>query len=140
MQEVRLPLDLVLAVLDVVSDAAFVFDGDGRLTYRNPAAAELTRQVGDVVAGAEGALRRALAERGARSIPLAGDGGLAGEVILVAPIETTGATLADRECRAILETLTATGWRLAESARRLGISRTTLWRRLTRYGLERPRR
>src|SRR6059036_3049697 len=44
-------------------------------------------------------------------------------------------TLAERERRAILDTLEATHGKLAETARRLGISRTTLWRRLRAYGL-----
>jgi len=35
--------------------------------------------------------------------------------------------------------LEATSGRLAEAARRLGISRTTLWRRLKSYGLDRFR-
>ncbi|HXV87247.1 MAG TPA: helix-turn-helix domain-containing protein [Gemmatimonadales bacterium] len=51
-------------------------------------------------------------------------------------------TLALQERRAILERLESTGWRLAETARQLGISRTTLWRRLRAYGFtaeHRPR-
>ena len=43
--------------------------------------------------------------------------------------------MAQQERRAIVETLHATGWRLTETARRLGISRTTLWRRLRDYGV-----
>ena len=35
-----------------------------------------------------------------------------------------------------LDTLEATQGKLAETARRLGISRTTLWRRLREYGLK----
>jgi len=42
---------------------------------------------------------------------------------------------ADREREAILDTLEVTHGKLAETARRLGISRTTLWRRLRAYGL-----
>ena len=45
-------------------------------------------------------------------------------------------TLAERERQAILDTLQDTSGKLAETARRLGISRTTLWRRLKTYGLE----
>ena len=44
-------------------------------------------------------------------------------------------TLAERERQAILDTLAVTQGKLAETARRLGISRTTLWRRLRAYGL-----
>ncbi|MCH7683329.1 MAG: helix-turn-helix domain-containing protein, partial [Gemmatimonadetes bacterium] len=40
---------------------------------------------------------------------------------------------------AIADTLGKTGWRLAESAQMLGISRTTLWRRLKAYGIDRDR-
>jgi transcriptional regulator of acetoin/glycerol metabolism len=60
-----------------------------------------------------------------------------GEAVLIAGngATTNGAsTLAERERQAIIEALAATGGRLAESARRLGISRTTLWRRLRTYG------
>lgn len=46
-------------------------------------------------------------------------------------------TLAEQERRAIVDTLHSTGWRLTETARRLGISRTTLWRRLRAYGVSR---
>jgi transcriptional regulator of acetoin/glycerol metabolism len=50
----------------------------------------------------------------------------------------TGAkTLAERERQAILDTLEGTSGKLAETARRLGISRTTLWRRLRAYGIDR---
>jgi len=47
------------------------------------------------------------------------------------------ATLAEQERVAILGALAATGGRLAAAAQRLGISRTTLWRRLRAYGIER---
>ena len=49
-------------------------------------------------------------------------------------------TLAAREKEAIVKTLDAHGWKLAETARHLGISRTTLWRRLKAYGLHRDGR
>jgi transcriptional regulator of acetoin/glycerol metabolism len=56
-----------------------------------------------------------------------------GEVVVL-PAERSSDTLAERERRAILDTLESTGWRLTAAARKLGISRTTLWRRLKRYG------
>ena len=49
-------------------------------------------------------------------------------------------TLADREKEAIVRTLDAHSWKLAETAKSLGISRTTLWRRLKAYGLHRDGR
>jgi transcriptional regulator of acetoin/glycerol metabolism len=49
-------------------------------------------------------------------------------------------TLAAREKEAIVMKLDAQGWKLAETARSLGISRTTLWRRLKAYGLHRDGR
>ena len=51
--------------------------------------------------------------------------------------EAGTASLAARERRAILETLQANGGRLSAAARYLGISRTTLWRRLRAYGVQR---
>jgi len=41
-----------------------------------------------------------------------------------------------RERQAIADTLQDTSGKLAETARRLGISRTTLWRRLKSYGMD----
>ena len=49
-------------------------------------------------------------------------------------------TLAEREKAAIVRTLDQNSWKLAETARELGISRTTLWRRLKAYGLHRDGR
>src|SRR5213594_4070889 len=57
-----------------------------------------------------------------------------GEVVFL-PGGGESPTLADRERQAILDTLEVTHGKLAETARRLGISRTTLWRRLRAYGL-----
>jgi transcriptional regulator of acetoin/glycerol metabolism len=39
------------------------------------------------------------------------------------------------EVQQFLDTLNAHGWRRGETARALGISRSTLWRRMKEYGL-----
>src|SRR5690606_20355803 len=44
---------------------------------------------------------------------------------------------ATQEKRALLEALEASGWRKGVAAERLGISRSTLWRRLREFGLGR---
>jgi transcriptional regulator of acetoin/glycerol metabolism len=66
----------------------------------------------------------------------------AGAVVLghavYVPVHDAPDTLADQERRTIVETLNSTGWKLTETARRLGISRTTLWRRLRAWGIESP--
>jgi transcriptional regulator of acetoin/glycerol metabolism len=49
-------------------------------------------------------------------------------------------TLAAREKEANVKTPDAHNWKLAATARHLGISRTTLWRRLKAYGLHRDGR
>lgn len=52
-------------------------------------------------------------------------------------IATTQASSLDNvEKEWILRVLEETGWRYAETARRLGISRTTLWRRVKSFGIE----
>jgi transcriptional regulator of acetoin/glycerol metabolism len=77
----------------------------------------------------ESALLRAyLVARGGQAVPLQADAKLVGEMIIVRlPPDRT---LAEQERQAIRETLRQTRGRLADAARRLGISRTTLWRRL----------
>ena len=64
---------------------------------------------------------------------------MVGEAVYL-PAENGPSSLVDRERQAIVDTLEKTAWRLAELARLLGISRTTLWRRLKKYGLDRDRR
>jgi transcriptional regulator of acetoin/glycerol metabolism len=62
-----------------------------------------------------------------------------GEAMFLPAIEGP-TTLAEREKEAIVKSLDAHSWRLAETAKSLGISRTTLWRRLKAYGLHRDGR
>lgn len=128
------------AVFDAVGDALFVFDSQGKLLYANQAAQELLDELDGVrAADSVDALLPQLGPRGARISPLWAGELRVGQAVFV-PVTDGEAreTLAERERQAIVQTLNATGWRLTESARRLGISRTTLWRRLNAYGLERP--
>jgi transcriptional regulator of acetoin/glycerol metabolism len=55
-----------------------------------------------------------------------------------APAETAGHTLDEREKRHIEDTLKAQGWRVGEAARRLGVSRSALYRKMKEYQLRRP--
>jgi transcriptional regulator of acetoin/glycerol metabolism len=114
------------AVLESLEQGIAVFDARGQLVYANPVAQRL-------LAVADGPdPRRILLNRDARALPLRDGGTQIGEAILLGGNGAAG-TLADRERQAILDALSSTGGRLAETARRLGISRTTLWRRLRTY-------
>lgn len=128
------------AVFDAVAEALFVFDSQGKLLHANEAARALMAKLDGVREGATAEdLLPQLGRRGARISPLwAGDLRVGQAVFVPTGERESPETLAQRERQAIVETLDATGWRLTESARRLGISRTTLWRRLNAYGLERP--
>jgi len=119
------------AVLESLDQGIAVFDARGRLLFANPVARR-------ALAGAYGAApdpRRALLAQHGRAVPLRDGETALGEAVFLGE---GAATLAEQERQAILGALAATGGRLAEAARRLGISRTTLWRRLRAYG-EPPR-
>ena len=120
---------LARAVMDALADGVVVFDAHGRVIYVNEPARGAVGSLGDHD------LRARLATLGARVTPLRSGPEHIGEAVFL-PTEGA-ATLAERERQAIVDTLKATRWRLAEAARRLGISRTTLWRRLKAYGLSR---
>jgi hypothetical protein len=80
-----------------------------------------------------------LAALGGRLRPLRVGGLELGEAMFIPGVEGP-TTLAAREKEAIVKTLDAHNWKLAETAKYLGISRTTLWRRLKAYGLHRDGR
>ena len=124
------------AVMDGFAEAVVLFDADGHLTYANAGGRRLLDSMGDTN-GSSGALLPRLGRRGGRVERLALGGVLVGHAVyLPAPAPDGDAvTLADRERAAIEETLDSTGWRLTETARRLGISRTTLWRRMRDWDL-----
>ena len=117
------------AVLESLDQGIAVFDAGGGLVYANPAARRLL--AGSKESPAEA--RRALLARQARAVPLRDGETPLGEAVVLTG-NGTMVTLAEQERQAILDALATTGGRLAEAARRLGISRTTLWRRLRSYG------
>lgn len=132
---------LARSVLDVFSEPALVFDVGGRLLYANQAARTTLHGRTDLNNGGSSApqLLPQLATLGPSIRPLLVGENKVGEVVVLAGASESD-TLAERERRAILSTLDSTGWRFAATARLLGISRTTLWRRLRRYGLRRSGR
>jgi len=115
------------AVLESLDQGIAVFDARGRLLFANPVARRALAGNGDAPDP-----RRALLAQHGRAVPLRDGETTLGEAVFLAG--DGAATLAEQERQAILGALAATGGRLAEAARRLGISRTTLWRRLRAYG------
>ncbi len=134
---------VVRALLDPLLEGVIVFSPSGELVYANEAAEVTVRGLKE-----NGQVTRAilpkLARLGARIAPLWVDGSKLGEAVYLPPSihlsDDDSGTLADRERDAILQMLESTGWKLTQSANNLGISRTTLWRRLRAYGLERDSR
>jgi transcriptional regulator, propionate catabolism operon regulatory protein len=117
---------LVRAVIDSVSEGIVIFDPQGRLLYANATARRAIDGNGDV--------RNRLQSLGARFSLLKNGTQNLGEAAI---LPSNGPlTLAERERQAITDTLQDTSGKLAETARRLGISRTTLWRRLKAYGMD----
>lgn len=121
---------LARAVIESVAEGVVIFDPQGRVLYANTPA----RRVIDGQNGGTNDVRMKLQTLGARFTPLKNGGQSLGEAAI---LPSAGAlTLAERERQAITDTLQDTSGKLAETARRLGISRTTLWRRLKSYGID----
>jgi transcriptional regulator of acetoin/glycerol metabolism len=129
------PSPIGRAILEGLGEGVAVFDRDGRLLYANTAARKVFAAMGNGEVRAEH-VRQQATELGARVVPLKVEGNDVGDAVFIMPSDG-GVTLADQERRAILDTLQSTHGKLAEAARRLGISRTTLWRRLKAYGVDR---
>ena len=128
---------LAKALLDGFAEGVVVFDAEGKVLYANQQARN-TLSEEDLVDGAKDLLPR-LASIGGRLRPLRVGTLEVGEAMFI-PGSEGATTLAEREREAIVRTLDSHNWKLAETARELGISRTTLWRRLKAYGLHRDGR
>jgi AraC-like DNA-binding protein len=128
---------LAKALLDGFSEGVVVFDSEGKVLYANQQAREAL--AGMDLTDAAPDLQPRLAALGGRLRPLRVGALELGEAMFIPGVEGP-TTLAAREKEAIVKTLDAHNWKLAETARHLGISRTTLWRRLKAYGLHRDGR
>jgi transcriptional regulator of acetoin/glycerol metabolism len=128
---------LARALLDGFSEGVIVFDAQGRVMYANQQAREALKAF-DLSADARDLLPQ-LSALGGRLRPLRIGQLELGEAMFI-PGVAGPATLAEREKEAIVKMLDANSWKLADTARHLGISRTTLWRRLKAYGLHRDGR
>ncbi len=133
---------LARALMEEIAEGVVIFDMSGRVAFVNACARGVMRKAG-IEQGDRASMLARLSRLGSRIAPIwVGSAKVCEVVFLPADLREEGGkhTLADRERQAILETLDATGWKLTESARRLGISRTTLWRRLRAYDIDRDKR
>jgi hypothetical protein len=128
---------LARAVFDHFSEAVVLFDPDGRLVYANQGGRDILDSISNNGQVDTRSLLPRLGRMGGRVERLTVGALTLGNAVYV-PRASSAESLATRERDAIVGTLHATGWRLTESARRLGISRTTLWRRLRDWGIEAP--
>jgi transcriptional regulator of acetoin/glycerol metabolism len=130
---------LAKALLDGFNEGVIVFDQHGRIVYLNAHARDVLQDAGLDATSEKDDLLPELAGLGGRLAPLRAGNLDIGEAIFI-PRREGPTTLAEREKDAIVRSLEAHNWRLAETAKTLGISRTTLWRRLRAYGLHRDGR
>ncbi|HEX5634779.1 MAG TPA: helix-turn-helix domain-containing protein [Gemmatimonadales bacterium] len=128
---------LAKALLDGFSEGVIVFDAHGKVIYANQPARDSLSAL-DLSEAVDDLMPR-LAAIGGRIRPLRIGNLEVGEAMFI-PGVAGPATLAERERDAIVKMLDANAWKLAETAKHLGISRTTLWRRLKAYGLHRDGR
>ena len=120
--------EILVNALDAVSDGVLLCDRQGLVLHANRPAREM---FGTTPTSRAEILRHPLGST-------AREQQLNNAAVMVIPRFRATLSLAERERQAIEQALTESGWQLAVAARRLGISRTTLWRRLKQYGLARP--
>jgi transcriptional regulator of acetoin/glycerol metabolism len=130
---------LAKALLDSFNEGVIVFGQDGKIVYFNVPARHALDEAGLDRTSEKDDLLPELAGLGGRLSPLKVGNLEIGEAIFL-PKREGPTTLAEREKEAIVRSLESHNWRLAETAKTLGISRTTLWRRLRAYGLHRDGR
>jgi transcriptional regulator of acetoin/glycerol metabolism len=122
--------ELLIAALDALDDGLIVCSPAGTVLFANRAA----RLALHVVPGQS---RRDDVLEAAGAVPVR-EQPVGGGVVLMLGRPASVIPLAEGERAAIEGALRESGWQLSLAARRLGISRTTLWRRLKGYGLTRP--
>jgi transcriptional regulator of acetoin/glycerol metabolism len=124
------------AVFDSFADGVVVFNSTGEMIFASEQARVTAEWVFETLPPTADALLPELAKMGAQLRSVRTDGLSVGKVIFL-PVEDPSSTLAQREKATIIKTLDAKGWKLTDAAVELGISRTTLWRRIRVYGLKR---
>lgn len=125
---------LTKSLLNAFQEGVVVFDPAGRVIYLNTAARTVFQDRGFDPAEPKETLLLRLSPLGGRLAPLRAGGLELGEAVFISHRDGP-TTLAEREKNAIVQSLRANNLRLAETARTLGISRTTLWRRLKAYAI-----
>ena len=130
---------LAKALLDSFNEGVVVFDKEGHILYLNGSGRDSLAEAGLDPSSEKDDLLPELAGMGGRLAPIRVGQLELGEAMFL-PRREGPTTLAEREKDAIVRSLEAHNWRLAETAKTLGISRTTLWRRLRAYGLHRDGR
>lgn len=132
---------LAKTLLDGFQEGVIVFNVEGRIVFANAPARKTLAGLGIELHGHARDLEPWLDTLGGRSCPLRLSELAVGTATFLPPVEVVApAKLADQEKDAIVRALDAHQWKLSETAERLGISRTTLWRRLKAYGLHRDGR